>query len=126
MIRLLRYGVACAVLVAVSAGGSALWLEPDHVRALFVAGGVAMALQVVGFGLLIAAKNHTNRFLAVWVGGTLVRFAAVGIAAWVLVRRGEPDLLTTLLGLAGYLFAMLLLEPAFLHADVHSESTRSQ
>lgn len=125
MKAVVRYFGACAALVAVTAGALSLWLTPGQVRGLATAGGAALVLQTLAFALMLWARKRTNRFLAVWAGGTLVRFAAVGLAAWVVIRWGELDPAATLLGLAGYLFVMLLLEPAFLASGPDTESTRT-
>ncbi len=92
-------------------------------RGLATAGSVAWAVQIAVFGLLVHGWERQERFLAAWVGGMLARLAAVAAVAWVVVRRGVPDPAATLLGLAGFLFAMLLLEPVFLRPGSHTEST---
>jgi hypothetical protein len=125
MKRVALYAGACLAVVVVSAGALALWLTPAQLRGLLAAGAIALVVQVVGFALLTGAWDRTRRFLAVWVGGTLVRFAVVGVAAWWVARRAGPDPAATLLGLAGYLFAMLLLEPVFVRAGSDTENTRS-
>lgn len=112
----LGYALACAALVFVTALPLGFWLGEDRLEGLLAAGAVSLTLQVPAFALLVWARERTNRFLVVWVGGTLVRFTAVGVVAWFIYRTGELDPLTTLLGLAAYLFGMLLLEPVFFRA----------
>jgi hypothetical protein len=99
--------------VALVAGLAAVLMDPSGLFGVLAAAAVALPIQVGAFALLAAAPAGTNRFLAAWVGGTLVRLAVVGIGGWALLRAGLPPA-PTLLGLAGFFFAMLLLEPAFL------------
>ena len=77
------------------------------------AGGVATVLQVVAFGARTRWGTTPNRLLATWVMSTGVRFTSVllmGLAVW---RFEELEVVPTLVGLAGFLFVMLLMEPAF-------------
>jgi hypothetical protein len=120
------YGAACGALVGVTALALAPWLGPSRREGLWAAGAVALVIQVGSFALLVRWRGQTNRFLAAWVGGTLARFTAVGLVAWAIVARGEPDPLTTLLGLAGYLFGMLLLEPVFFRIASRTETTHGR
>ena len=113
MNRTARYAGACVALVAVVAGLAAVLMDPSGLFGVLAAAAVALPIQVGAFALLAAAPAGTNRFLAAWVGGTLVRLAVVGLGGWALIRAGLPRA-PTLLGLAGFFFAMLLLEPAFL------------
>jgi hypothetical protein len=120
------YALACVLLLLVSVMVLAPWLGPSRREGLVTAGVVALALQVGSFAVLVGARKRTNRFLAAWVGGTLARFAAVGLVAWMVFLRGEPDPLTTLLGLAGYLFGMLLLEPVFFPTESGAETSNGR
>jgi hypothetical protein len=113
MSRTAKYAGACLALVAVVLGVAALLMDPSGLFGVLAAAAVALPVQVGAFALLAAAPAGTNRFLAAWVGGTLVRLAVVGIGGWALLRGGLPRA-PTLLGLAGFFFGMLLLEPAFL------------
>ena len=113
MSRTAKYAAACAGLVAVVAGLAAVLMDPSGIFGVLAAAAVALPIQVGAFALLAAAPAGTNRFLAAWVGGTLVRLAVVGVGGWALIRAGLPRA-PTVLGLAGFFFAMLLLEPVFL------------
>ena len=107
-----RYAVIGLVLVLGVIG--LLWpFLPDRSRAGVVVGGaVAYPVQLVAFGLLLRYGGRLKTFLAVWVGGTLVRFAVVLGAGLLLVIRGGFDPTSLLLGLAGFFFGLLLLESA--------------
>jgi hypothetical protein len=125
--RTLRYAAACGALVAVVAGLAAVMLDAGGVRGVLAAGAVALPVQVAAFAVLARARLGTNGFLLAWVGGTLVRLVVVGCAGWMLI--GLPRLrlapLPTLLGLAGFFFVMLMLEPAFLGLG-RTRATRAQ
>jgi hypothetical protein len=74
---------------------------------------VAWLVQAAAFGiLLVMVRRRPKLVLAGWTAGTLLRLAAVGLAAWltlsgVLALPAEP----TLLALVAALFVLLLLEP---------------
>ncbi len=118
------YGLACALLVLVTSLGIRPWLTSAQFEGLVMAGAVALVLQVAAFTWLVRVRGTTTHFLAAWIGGTLVRLATVGIVAWIVLGSGRPDPVTTLVGLAGYLFGMLLLEPLFLRSVPATESER--
>jgi hypothetical protein len=118
MSAVLRYaGVSFALLL-----GCTLilwpWLDAGGRAGVLGAALLAYPIQVVAFGLLIRFQKETNRFLAVWAGGTVVRMLVVGIAAFVLIRYPSISPVSTLLALAGFFFGLLLLEPLFFGAKV--------
>jgi hypothetical protein len=93
----------------------ALWslLDERQLAGVVLAGSVAWVLQVLGFAARTRWGTTPTRLLAAWAWSTGVRFTAVlvmGLAAW---RFEELDVVTSLVGLAGFLFVMLLMEPAF-------------
>jgi hypothetical protein len=105
--------VALLALLLVNAG---LWpfLSPPARNGLLVAATVAYPIQMVAFFLLIRFWGSGKRFLLVWLGGTVARLAVVLAAALLLTRIRELPPAPTLLGLAGFFFGLLLLEPLFL------------
>lgn len=111
--RLLAYGVAGLLLVAVSV--LALWpfLDPGGRRGILVAAAVAWPIQVVAFGVIMTNRAELGRFLVAWVAGTLVRMVLIGVAAVALTQMTTVAMVPTLLGLAGFFFGLLLLEPVF-------------
>lgn len=123
MRRTLAYALACVALAAVAVVGLSPLLEREQEAGLLMAGAVATVVQVGVFALLQSLRHRTHGFLAVWAGGALVRLALVGLVAWWVYRAGAPDLTATLLGLAGFLFAMLLMEPAFLGPATATKGT---
>ncbi|MFC1660527.1 hypothetical protein ACFL3S_03535 [Gemmatimonadota bacterium] len=114
MTRIVRYGVTALLAVLLAIAG--LWpilSEPARTGVL-VAGAVAWPVQLLAFGFLVRFWGKPQRFLLVWVGGTLVRMGAIVLAAILLVRVRELPPAPTLLALAGFFFGLLLLEPLFL------------
>ncbi len=112
--RTLRYAGACTALVAVVALVSALTMDRRGLASVLAAAAVALPVQVAAFTMVARAQVGTNRFLLAWVGGTLVRLVVVGGAGWWLTTLPGLAPLPTLLGLAGFFFLMLIMEPPFL------------
>ena len=79
-----------------------------------VAALVAYPIQMLAFFLLIRFWDDKNRFLLVWVGGTMVRMGVILVAALVVTQDNRLPPAPTLLGLAGFFFGLLLLELLFL------------
>lgn len=107
------YGGAAAVIVAVLAAGVAGLVGGAEPAAVWVAAGIAWAVQVVAFALLVAGRKGPG-FVAGWAGGMVLRFAAVGGAAFWLTQTPRYDPATVLVGLVGFMFVLVLLEPLFL------------
>jgi hypothetical protein len=93
----------------------ALWpfLDPEARRGIVIAAAIALPVQIGAFALLIRYRDNMNGFLAIWAGGTLVRMAVVGITAVIVIRSGAAGAVPMLLGLAGFFFGLLLLEPIY-------------
>jgi hypothetical protein len=104
-------GVAIVIL--------ALWpvLDPAGRRGLLTAAAIALPVQVMAFAGLVRVRGRVNGFLAVWVGGTLLRVGVVAVTAFFAIRGGGEGLAPLLLGLAGFFFGLLLLEPVFFRSD---------
>jgi hypothetical protein len=79
-----------------------------------VAALVAYPIQMLAFFLLVRYWEDRKRFLFFWVGGTAVRMGVILLAALALTRFDGLPPAPTLLGLAGFFFGLLLLEPLFL------------
>jgi hypothetical protein len=111
----LAYVGTATVAVAVVVG--ALWgfLDADSRRGLGAAGAVAVVVQVAAFALLLGLRDRDNGLLLGMAGGTAGRLGALGVAG-VVVSVGEPAMSASalILGLAGFLFALSLLEAVFL------------
>lgn len=109
-----RYFLACVGVLGVAALAAALVLDARSLAGVLAAAAVALPVQTLAFAALARTRVGTNAFLAAWVGGTLVRFVVVGFAGWALVTLPGLPPLPTLLGLAGFFFVMLVMEPYFL------------
>jgi hypothetical protein len=112
----LRYAGVAALLTAGVVAATWTWLDPSGRRGILLAAGTALPLQLVLFGLLLGRRAGTPGFLAAWAGGTVLRLLAVGGVGWVVWARDDVDPLSALVGLAGLLFVLLLLEPWGLRA----------
>lgn len=115
------YALAAALAVAVVWAGLAALLRPEALAAVAWMGALAWVVQVVTFAPLLASRRRGNAFFAALGGGTLVRLAVLGAAAWAVWRTGSLPLAPALLALAGFLFLLLLLEPVFFRMGLRSE-----
>ena len=89
-------------------------------KGLLIAALIALPIQIVAFSAMLSFRANWNRFLAVWLGGTLLRMAVVGLVAFVAVRLDSEGLAPMLLALAGFFFGLLLIEPIYLRSE-HAE-----
>ena len=70
--------------------------------------------RIVFLHKVVKFFDDRKRFLLMWAGGTVVRMGVILGAALILTQvEGLPPA-PTLLGLAGFFFGLLLLEPLFL------------
>lgn len=117
-----RYVLACAALVAVTAGVMSPILPPGTQMGLWVAGVAAWVIQGLAAWARIRWGRQPERLLAVWAWSAGARLSAVGIAAFAVYRFESLHPVSTLVGLAGYLFAMMLLEPTLLRLDSSAQT----
>jgi hypothetical protein len=108
------YSAAGMAVVVTAIALAWTFLSGDGRESLLTAAVIAWPLQVGFFALLVRFQHDPSRFLIWWGAGMLGRMivlAAVGIG---LSRMGslEPEVLV--MSLAGFFFALLLLEPLFL------------
>lgn len=115
MSRWLAYAGASTALVA--AITTSLWgfADAPQRRGLMAAGVVAVVVQWAAFALLLALRRRDNGLLLGMAGGTAGRFGALGLAG-LAASFGDLAMSTAalILGLAGYLFALALMEALFL------------
>ena len=109
-----RYGGVALLVLLVAVAGLWPWLSSPARTGVLLAGAVAWPVQVVAFGFLARFWEDPKRFLAAWVGGTLVRMGVIILAAILLMQLEELPPAPTLLALAGFFFGLLLMEPLFL------------
>lgn len=108
----LLFSVVGFVAVAVVVGVLWPWLDGGGRRGLLLAGGSAWAVQSVAFALI--ARRPPERFLGAWVAGTALRAVTVVAVTVYALGAEEVSLLAALLGLAAFLFVLLILEPVVL------------
>jgi hypothetical protein len=110
-----------SVLVLLIAVVVALLLAPAHAMpSVWLAAGVALAVQMLAFGLIIAPRRDSPAFLAGWLGGVGLRFATVLAVALTVGRAELFDASTTLLSLVAFVFLLLLVEPVFLQRTLRT------
>lgn len=120
MRALLKYLAVSGVLIAVAAQVLAGWIVPSAGGGIWVAAGLAYVVQAVAFGALSLTRASGLPWVALWGGGTLLRLLAVlGTALWVAGSERVPAA-PVLLSLAGFLFVLTLLEPAFFRTGMRS------
>jgi len=113
----LRYGTSAVAVVALLT--LVLWpfLEPEGRQGVLIAAGVALPVQVIAFAVLVRFRGRVAGFMAAWAGGMAVRALAVAAVAFVVIRSGSRGAVPMLLALAGFFFALLLLEPVYFRAE---------
>jgi len=113
----LRYGAAAVAVVGLLT--LVLWpfLEPAGRQGVLVAAAVALPVQLVAFAFLIRFRGRVTGFMAAWAGGMAVRAVAVAVVAFAVIRSGSEGAVPMLLVLAGFFFALLLLEPVYFRAE---------
>jgi hypothetical protein len=113
----LKYGAAGALLLGVIT--LMLWpfLGGPARSGVLIAALIALPVQLVAFAVLARHRGRGEGFMAAWAGGMALRAAAVVVTALVAVRTGTPSAVALLLALAGFLFALLLLEPLYFRSE---------
>jgi hypothetical protein len=106
---------AAAVGVTVLVSGLLLTIpfsSGDERRAIAVSAGVAMVVQLFAFIIVRLASERS--FLAGWLTGAALRFAALIVYAFVAVKVLAMPAPAALISLAAFLFISTLIEPKFL------------
>jgi hypothetical protein len=109
--RMVRYGVAALLVVAVVLAAGWPLLGEEGRQGLGLAAGIVLPAQLVSFAVLATRRIGSPGLLLVWGSSTLLRFGVIGISAFVLVGMEGVDLAVALLAMAGLFFVLLLLEP---------------
>ena len=112
------YSLTAAVVTVVVAILISLVGGAGITRAVWLSAGFAFALQTVAFAMLLLVRDRTELFMAGWLGGMVLRFAAVGGLAFYASRYTTLPLAALLLSLVAFVFLLLLLEPVFLRWDL--------
>lgn len=124
MKEFLHYTVLALILVAVATLGIGALLDDAGRRSLIWAAVVAIPVQLVAFAALLKLRDQGNAFLLAFLGGGAVRLGVLGVAG-LLTTQMETGLAAAplMLGLAGFFFALLLLEGWFLRQGTRTDTT---
>lgn len=107
------YAGTSALLLVLAAVPISMMIEPPVRLGVLTGVAAAWLVQAAAFAiLLLVTDRRPKAILAGWTVGTVLRFAVLGLVAWLtlggsLTLPPEP----TLIALAAALFALLLLEP---------------
>lgn len=101
--------VVATVLLAFFSGSSA------RRDALLLAVAVAVPVQAVAFTILYRVWDRGMGFMVAWLGGSLLRLAALGLLGLIVVLQNRAEPAWSLLGLVGLFFVLHLFEPLVLH-----------
>ena len=112
-----RYGATAVALIGLLTLAIVPVLEPAGRLGVVVAAAVAVPIQVVAFAFLLRYRGEMKGFVAAWAGGMALRALTLLVVAVLVIRSGTEGAVPTLLALAGFFFALLLLEPIYLKAD---------
>ena len=118
----LLYAAVASALVVATTLGVGVALDPIGRRSLMWAAAIALSVQLAAFALLSWTRERGNAFLLAFLGGGAARLGVLGVAG-LLVTQTETGLAAAplLLGLAGYFFALLLLEGWFLRRGTRND-----
>lgn len=109
------YVVSSTALVALLVWGLRQVLDAAGREGILWAAGLALPVQWAAFALLLALRDRSQGFLLALAGGTMARLGVLGAAGVVVtVFETEVGAGALLLGLAGFLFLLALLEGVFL------------
>lgn len=91
-----------------------LWTDPASQHAVTVSAWVAFFVQILTFGIcrLVATQN----LIAGWGIGTLLRFATVGVWAFLGIKALGLAPSPALLSLVTFFFVSTVIEPLFLNS----------
>ena len=104
----------CSLTLVLVTAGLWPWFEATQRSGLVWAAAGGLVVQGVAFGLLVAVRGREQGLLLGMAGGTALRLGALAFAGLVVTfGRLEIDAAALVLGLAGFLFALSLLEALF-------------
>jgi hypothetical protein len=108
------YALTAVVLTGVAGAIATQLVAEEAVRAVWVGALLALGVQLVAFGALVALRDRGSLFMVGWAGGMFLRFGAVGALAFWLSRTNALPRPAALISLVAFVFMLLLLEPIFL------------
>lgn len=97
----------------------ALWpfLDATARGGVLLAAAIAVPVQLLAFAVLVRYRYRLDGFMAAWVGGTFLRLLVIATVAAVVIRADAEGAVPMLLALAGFFFALLMLEPVYLRSE---------
>jgi hypothetical protein len=116
----LTYAAVGAVVTLAGAGLGSLLAPTGAVGAVWFAAALAYGVQLVAFAALVAVRSHNELFLVGWLGGLVLRFAALVVVAIWLARTPVFPRAAALVSLASFVFVLLMLEPLFLRRGLQT------
>jgi hypothetical protein len=115
-----RYAMAGLAVTIACAAVATLILGREHATALWLSAGLAVTVQLVAFAGLLAVRDRGPLFLFGWAGGMVLRAMVLAALAFWVSRTAAVPKSTALLGLVGFMFLLILLEPVFLRKGTRS------
>jgi hypothetical protein len=112
------YAVAGGLLTLVLAMSAAAVFSGAALQGVRVSAAVAYGLQLVAFALLLHFRDGAHTFMIGWVAGMMLRFLALFVFTLGVAQYAAYPPAPLLLGLVGFIFVLLLLEPLFLRWDL--------
>ena len=134
-----KYASACVILVSTVLVGLWPFLDDAGRSGTLVAAAMVIPVQSIAFWALIRFRTELKHFLAVWIGGTLVRMAVIGIGAVIAINSGADFAIPRCrnsgardlprgpvdgFSIGGFFFGLLLLEPFYFRIQ-SSETVRA-
>jgi len=115
-VRALALFVAAALSIVLLGGWvlSLVWPSADAAHAIRVSAAIAIAVQVLAFGIVRLSRGSQNT-LAAWGLGTLLRVAVLALYALVIVKAFGLQGAPALVSLALFFFLSTLVEPLLLN-----------
>ena len=106
------YTASCIVAIALLGAIAWSFLDGPARQAMIVSAGVAVAVQVVAFGVarLLLRKN----VMLGWGLGSGLRFVVLVVFAVIMARTARATMTPALLSFVGFLFVTTVIEPIFL------------
>lgn len=116
-----KYGATAVALIGLLTLGIVPFLGPSGRMGVLIAAAVALPVQIAAFAVLVRYRGRVKGFMAAWAGGMALRALTLLVVAVLVIRSGTESAVPLLLALAGFFFALLMLEPIYFKADQASQ-----
>jgi len=111
-----RYAAATALVILIVFGATWPFLDGPGRASLLAAAAIAVPVQWASFLFLVGAGGDHTQFLLRWGIGILARLGIVAAVGLLLPRLARFNGSVLILGVCGFFFALLLLEPVFIRS----------